>query len=102
MTEPLCSHGSYAAKRGAGFFTHNGWWCTDEAVKEPAVQRQLRIRRRHLERAWAASIEKILRAKNRASRGLPTTLPVRYEIRRDGEERFGLKELRYLLPARGG
>lgn len=59
MTESQGSFGPYAAKRGDGFRPHGGWRCADEAVKEPAVQRQLRIRRRHLECDPNAWIKKI-------------------------------------------
>ena len=64
MREPQCSRDPHAALRGAGINPHVGWRYTDEAVKEPAVQRQVRIRRRHLERDSAASITKYLSAKN--------------------------------------
>ena len=42
---------------------HRGWRFTNEAVKEPAVQRQLRIRRRHLERDSTAAFAKYLSAR---------------------------------------
>jgi len=58
MTEPLSPYDPHAAKIGGAFRPHVGCRCTDEAVKEPAVQRQLRIRRRHLERASIGPIAK--------------------------------------------
>jgi hypothetical protein len=64
MTEPQCSCDPCAAKRCVGVHPQGGWRCADEAVKELAVQRQLRIRRRHLEPAPTASITKYLSAPN--------------------------------------
>jgi hypothetical protein len=64
MREPQCSRDPHAAKRGVGIHLQVGWRYTDKAVKEPAVQRQLRIRRRHLGRDSTASITKYLSAQN--------------------------------------
>jgi hypothetical protein len=79
-----------------------GWRYTDKAVNEPAVQRQLRIRRRHLERDSAASITKYLSAQNPCARDSARRQVVRSEVRLDDQERFGLAELQWLLPDRCG
>jgi hypothetical protein len=92
-----------AAKRCVGIHPHGGCRYTDEAVKEPAVQRQLRIRRRHLGRDSIASITKYLNEQNPpAHRTCPAAQAVCGEIRLDHQERFGLAELQSLLPGRCG
>jgi len=100
MMESQCSYNSHAAKRGVGFYPHGGWQCTDEAVKEPAVQGQFRIRRRHLECTSTASITKYLSALNPCIHPqLPTTRVTHWVIRGDEQERFGLAELQSILPS---
>jgi len=59
------SHEAHAAKRGEGVCPRLSRRCTDEFVKEPAVQTQLRIRRRHLARDRFISIENILNRSDR-------------------------------------
>jgi hypothetical protein len=80
-----------------------GWRYTDEAVKEPAVQRQLRIRRRHLEHASIGPIAKNFGAPKPCPTRAPAAIRVmRWAIRLDTQDRFGLAELRELLPCGRG
>ena len=102
MTESQYSCDPYAAKRGVGFNSHAGWRWANEAVKEPAAQKQLRIRWRHLERNPSASKKIIWVRRTRAPRHLPATQIVRREIPVDSQERFGLAELQPFLPSFGG
>jgi hypothetical protein len=103
MTEPLPPYDPYAAKGGGVFRPHIGCRCTDEAVKELAVHRQLRIRRRHLERASSGPIAKYFGApKPCPTRASSAVQIVRGAIRLDTQERFGLAELRVLLPSGRG
>ena len=73
--------------------------CTDEVVKEPAVQAQLRIRRRHLECDSFASIKNNLNVQQPGPHAVSRRLgQLHPPIPLGAQERFGLAELQSFLP----